>query len=209
MQIRYYVFFLIAVFVGTSAHAQMNGKGSFWERTSVEAGWGLNYPVKPAEEIFHRGYIHPKSFYIGALYDLNNLWGLRISAAYNKFELSGARHIGLYHLKYMGEVTLNFIEAVSRNKHGRWQRDFDFMIHSGFGVSAGKSTQFKGFDKTLTYQLGAMPRYRISKRIHLQLDFIGDLNFRQAYDIDGYRIHHKLGAYLSANIGIAYRLGDI
>lgn len=196
---------LILLLLFASVIDRVHAQESLLKNISVEVGWGANYPLKPAEDFLHpTDYIGFQSFYIGGSYEFNEVWGTRISYGFNRLDDSGYSNLGLELHKIMTEATFDFISAVSSNRKMRPPR-FDIRLHSGLGLSLGQSTYLrKGYDPSLAFQIGGMPRFEVVKNLYLQIDFVAVINFWQNYDINGIPIHDKVGSYLLSNFGMAY-----
>lgn len=198
------------IIVGMLSCKMQAQEQNLFDKYTLQVGGGASYPAKPAKDFFHKAYIGSRSFYIGGRYDLDELWGLRLSYGFNKFKNKNRHNsyldLSLTQHKFVGEFTFNIVRAAQRGKP-HTQNNFELVAHSGLGLSLGKSGFLSGVDKTLTYQIGLMPTYKLSRYFSVQVDMAMILDFFQAYDIDGIPISDKVGNYYLANIGVAYSFG--
>lgn len=194
------------IFLSGSQLFGQQKEARFLNKTALEAGWGLHYPAKPADKFLHRNYIDGKSFYLGGRYEINKLWGVRLSYAYNKFQNSKNKdnyfELSLTQHKFVSEIIFNVVAAFEQDS------DFEIMMHSGMGMTLGKNGFLSGADKTLTAQFGVMPIYRFADHFAIQLDMTLVFDFFQAYDIDGIPVSDRIGNYYLANIGLTYFFGS-
>lgn len=192
-----------------TAQAQEQGKerqASFLDKVKLEAGWGVNVPTGPSDGISRKDFSGVSSFYVGANYELNDLWGVRGTYAYNKFEDKNDSNFGSTHHKLMAEATYNIIRSIQDNG----QQPFELFGHAGFGLTIGKSELVSDADMMGTFQVGLLPTYHVSDRVAIQLDAACVVNFSQDYGFHGgpAKLNGKstTGSYFIANIGVAVKL---
>lgn len=195
-----------ALLAGLFTAQAQEKKSSFLDKVKLEAGWGLNVPTAPNEGISRMDYSGVGSFYVGANYELNTLWGMRGTYAYNKFEDKNDSSFGSTHHKLMAEATYNIIRSIQDNG----QQPFELFGHAGFGLTFGSSELVSGTDMMGTFQVGVLPTYHVSNRISIQLDAACVVNFNQDYGYHGgpAKLNGKstTGSYFVANIGVAVQL---
>lgn len=193
---------LLALFA-LQAQAQQS---DFLARTTLEAGLGYHRPTAPSDGITTSDFAGFKSFYLGAQYEIDELWGLRATYTYNAFEHKDDKGSGLNIHKVMAEATLNVISTIQQQT----STPFEVMAHAGLGLSQGKSDIKSGSDMMGNVQMGLMPKYHITKQWRVQLDATYVLNFSQNYGYQGAAAQSSgksaIGGYFSANLGIAYKL---
>ncbi len=193
---------LLALFA-LQAQAQQS---DFLARTTLEAGLGYHRPTAPSDKITTSDFAGFKSFYVGGLYEIDELWGLRATYAYNAFEHKDEKAAGLKIHKVVAEVTLNVISTIQQQV----STPFEVMAHAGLGLSLAKSDIKSGSDLMANVQAGLMPKYHISEQWSLLVDASYVLNFSQNYGYQGAaaQISGKsaIGGYFLANLGVAYKL---
>lgn len=206
---------LTGLFFGQNVQAQNQAqiqaakleKGNFFEQVTLEAGWGLNIPSSPLGEHSSSDLIGIGSFYVGANYKLNELWGVRGTYAYNNFKHQDYSDLQFKIHKFMAEATLSLRNTfVAKNKRVD-QPKFDVIAHSGFGLSSGKRKTDGATDKLGSFQLGFMPSYRVSEKLSLNLDLTYVQNFSQASTFAGTYVDKTTGSYFLVNIGFRLALG--
>ncbi|MBW3517572.1 hypothetical protein [Flavobacterium sp. NKUCC04_CG] len=194
---------LITILLAIKTQAQQS---DFLSRTTLEAGLGYHRPTAPSDNITTSDFAGFKSFYAGALYEIDELWGLRATYAYNAFEHKDEKATGLKIHKVVAEVTLNIISTIQQQT----STPFEVMAHAGLGLSLGKSEIKSGSDMMGNIQMGIMPKYHISEQWSLLVDASYVLNFSQDYGYQGAaaQISGKsaIGGYFLANLGVAYKL---
>ncbi|SFI79189.1 hypothetical protein [Myroides guanonis] len=199
---------LIALLTGLfvlNTQAQDNKK-SFLDRTRFEFGVGVNFPSEPREGVEVKNYAGVGSLYCGAIYELNDLWGVRGTYAYNKFENKEDVSMGSLQHKFVAEVMFDVVGAIAKQKEQR----FELYLHSGAGLSIGRSELKSGTDMMGAFQVGILPNYKISDAVRVHLDLVYVTNFKQDYGYHGgsakFNGKSATGSYLIANIGIAVQL---
>ena len=196
---------LLTAFFALNTQAQEK-KSSFLDKVKLEAGWGYNLPLEPKEGVMAPDYAGVGSFFIGANYELNALWGVRGTYAYNKFEDKNDSSFGSAHHKLMAEATFNVFRAIEDNG----KQPFELFGHAGLGLTFGSSELVSGTDMMGTFQIGLLPTYHISEKVSVQLDAVYVMNFNQDYGYHGgpakFNGKSTTGSYLIANIGVAVQL---
>lgn len=178
--------------------------GRFLEHVSLEAGWGLNVPVAPSNGISTSDFMGVQSFYVGANYELNELWGLRGTYAYNGFEHKNHSSQKLTLHKLMAEATLNLGNAFSS---GYGFSAFNVIAHAGLGMSMGENKNYSGKDWMANFQIGVMPTYKISEKVRLLLDLVYVVNFDHDFPYGDVASGKFTGGYFLANVGVNINLG--
>lgn len=189
-----------------TAQAQQLG-GVSLDQIKLEAGWGYNLPTAPTEEIEMSDYAGTTSFYVGANYELNALWGVRATYAYNRFEHKDNSKLGTIHHKIMVEGTFNVLRAIV----DKGEEPFELYVHSGLGLSMINSKLLtKDTDMMATFQIGLLPTYHLTEQIGVLLDLAYVVNFSQDYGVHGGPAKSNgkstTGGYLIANVGIVVKL---
>lgn len=189
-----------------SLHAQEKSS-DFLANTALELGWGYNVPLSPTDGIKAGDFSGVNSFYLGAHYAIDDLWGVRGSYAYNGFKDKNNSDLGLTFHKFVLESTFNISKAISG---GSMQTPFEVLSHAGLGISLGKSELKSDSDKMGTVQIGLMPRYNITDKISVHLDANYVVNFSQNYGYHGGPALENgkdaTGGYLTANLGVTLKL---
>lgn len=196
---------LILIFIGSSSIIANAQRSSFLQRVDVEAGWGANFPLRLEHNFFYSpDYIGFKSFYVGGSYNINKIWRLRATYAYNQLDDSGYSNLGVRRYKLVFEPTFDFISALQTNKAHAKPR-FDIRFHGGPGLSLGQSMYLdRTDDVTFTFQLGGMPRLQIADGMFVTLDCVAVSDFGQKYDTHGVPAQSRVGVYVLSNLGLSY-----
>lgn len=196
----------LALVAGLFTAQAQERKASFLDKVKLEAGWGLNVPTGPTDGISASDYSGVASFYVGANYELDELWGVRGTYAYNKFENKDNSNFGSTHHKLVAEATYNILRSIQDNG----QQPFELYGHAGFGLTIGKSELVSNTDMMGTFQVGLLPTYHVSERVSIILDAACVVNFSQDYGYHGgpAKLNGKsaTGSYFIANIGVAFKL---
>ena len=182
----------------------------YFKQTSLEAGWGYNVPTSLLGGASGSDYSGVSSFYAGARYEIDALWGVRGTYAFNKFSNDDNQlnlKTGLTVHKLMAEATFNISRAIQQ----QGPQAFEVLTHAGLGLSFGASEQNSGSTDTMgSLQFGLMPTYHINDRLSVHLDATYVANFSQDYGFTGASAKlsgdGNTGGYFLANIGLAYRL---
>ena len=201
-QFSIFSFFLFISLLAASATAQTSK--SFAERVSIEAGAGYLIPVSPDEGISSSDFAGFRNFYVGANYELTDLWGLRFTYANNSFQDKNDSSLGVTHHKLMAEGTFNIIEWIEMQRN-----PFEVIAHAGAGLSFAKSKLTSGVDKMGSIQIGVMPLYRITNNFSIHFDATYVINLKQNYGYDGKQASADgsdvTGEYFNMNFGLGVR----
>lgn len=206
MKLEFQIFSVVFVLLSFTTKAQ---DSQFLHSLSIEAGWGVNYPLKLEDDFFYSPeYFGFKNFYFGGNYEINRKWGFRTTYAFNQLEGSDYSNLGVRRYKLMFEPTFDVISAIQSDK-SQVKPQFDIRFHGGVGMSLGQSMYLdKMDDVTFTAQLGAMPRFRIADKTFITLDCVAVIDFGQKYDTHGVPARNKVGAYILSNIGFSYSFSN-
>ena len=190
--------------LGTNAVAQSNKVLA--ERFSLEAGAGYLIPISPDDGISSNDYAGFRNFYVGANYELTDLWGLRMTYANNTFQDKNDSSLGVTYHKLMAEGTFNVIEWIEMQRS-----PFEVVAHAGAGVSFAKSKLSSGTDKMGSFQVGVMPLYRITDNFSIHFDATYVINVKQNYGYDGKQSNadgsHVTGEYFNVSLGVGVKIG--
>lgn len=199
------LFAVTAVLALTNAKAQ---QGDFWNKTSLELGYGYAMPFTPTTNIKTSDYNSFVNFTGGVNYDLNEVWGLRATYAFHKFEHKNTDNLGVDYHKFMLEGTFNILESLNNSASYYYYSNLELQVHAGIGGTFAKPTQGKGTNKMGNLQIGLKPSFKTSERVSLFLDVTYVSNFNQKLGYNGLSAHDTdNGSYLSANIGVQVKLG--
>lgn len=187
----------------TTANAQ-----SFWDKTSVEVGYGYAMPLNPTKDINASDYNSFLNFAGGINYEFDNLWGVRLTYAFQDFDHKNNDKFGVTYHKFMAEATFNVLEAFNPSVSHLQSNTFGLQAHAGVGATLGNRDRDNATNQILNGQIGLKPNYTISNRFKVFLDATYVMNFNQAYQFNGASIKGgTTGSYLSANIGVQIQLG--
>lgn len=181
-------------------------QSDFLDRVKLEAGWGYNLPTAPTDGITASDFAGVRSFYVGAQYKLNDIWGVRGTYAYNGFQHRDESEYGLKIHKLMAEATFSILRAAESDLAST----FDVGAHAGLGLSFGSSESQSGTDMMANFQIGLMPVYQITEKFSVHLDAAYVVNFKQDYGFHGLQAKAAnkgtTGGYFVANIGVGFAL---
>lgn len=199
---------ILGAFAGTLLFAGQlyaQEKEGILNNLSLEAGYGFNMPFGPADGIKTGDFGGFNSFHAGVRYHINDLWGVRGTFAFNKFEHKDNSNFGVKQSRLMLEAMFNVTNAI---KGSGELTPFEVFAHGGLGLSQGKSNTLKGEDMMGNFQIGIMPSYNINERISVFLDATYVMSFSQDFGYHGLTIDQTSGSFLSANLGVSVKLGN-
>lgn len=202
MKLKFLTTLTLLTFFCQTGKAQQS---DIWSKIRLEAGWGYNLPTAPTSGITASDFAGVKSFYGGVKYELDDVWGIRGTYAFNSFEHKNDKDFGLDVHKLMAEATYNILQASGTD----FAHTFDVEAHAGLGLSLADSKVSSGSDKMVSFQVGVMPQYKITDNVSVLLDASYVINLGQNYNYAG--VHAKengkgtTGGYFTANIGIAVK----
>ena len=203
------IFILLTCFV----HAQNDNFNKF----SLETSFGLSYPIAPtnfAGPIFDgvgiSDFAGPKHFDIGARYMVSELYGFKLSYAYDRFQYDGSSLASSFY-----RMSLEAVFNVSELFNVRFNRrgTFQIQLHGGLGGTFATSKTSTSLDRIGNIILGVRPMFKISRGIALTTDLSYIVNFKQHYDYAGRSFYSAtpeglVGGYANFSVGLNFSLGD-
>ena len=191
------------------ASTQVNAQETtIWDKISLEASYGAAAPLSPNDMVTRSEYVSFVNFQGGINYQMNNLWGVRATYAYQQFENENNSNLGVQYHKFMAEATFNTLRVITPESSFVTNNTFDVVAHAGIGASFATRTQDNATNKMLNAQIGLKPSYTVSPRITVIVDGTYVMNFNQAYAFNGMSIKGgTTGSYVTAAIGIQVKLG--
>ena len=90
---------------------------NFLDNTSIEVAYGVASPSTPSEHISRSNYVSFSNFLVGANYQFDELWGVRLSYAYHQFVDKDQSNFGVNYNKLMAEATFNVMQAIQKEKN--------------------------------------------------------------------------------------------
>lgn len=196
---------ILAAFGITKANAQTE---KFWDKTAVEVSYGYAMPISPTANIEAKDYNSFKNFQGGINYNINELWGVRLSYAYQDFTNKNNSKLGVVYNKFMAEATFNITQALNNGSFYKNPNAFELLAHAGIGASFANRAMDNATNKMANAQIGLKPSYNLSNRVSIFLDATYVTNFNQAYEFSGTSIYGgTTGSYLAANVGVQVKLG--
>lgn len=195
--------FAIALFA-----TQMQAQETFWDKASLEVSYGFAMPLSPTKNIKAADYNSFVNAQGGINYQINDLWGVRATYAYQDFENKNNKNLGVTYHKFMAEATFNILQAVNASASFNQSNSFEVQAHAGIGGTFANRKFDNATNKIANVQIGLKPTYAVSDRINVFLDATYVMNFNQAYEFSGQSIKGgTTGSYLGANIGVQVKLG--
>lgn len=194
--------------------AQVNAQNNpLLDNLSLELGYGYNMGVAPKTDVVLSDVNGFRSIHAGATYHINNVWGVRGSYGYNKFEDKKNKDNSLITHKLMLEATFEVLEAVQGSTFSLQEKKFDVTTHAGLGLAIGDSSWPKYTQKDMmgVTQIGLKPTYFVTPQFRVFVDGTYIFNFSQDFRFDGGNglISEKgrfVGNVMSINLGIQYKL---
>lgn len=190
--------------------AQANAQeSSLLDKVSLEASYGVAMPLSPTENVTASDYTSFTNFQGGINYQINDIWGVRATYAYQQFENKDFDKLGVQYHKFMAEATYNVLQAINPSTSALQENPFEVVAHAGIGGSFAFREINNKSNKMGNAQIGLKPTYAVSSRINIFLDATYIMNFNQAYDVSGKSINGgTTGSYLAGNIGLQVKLGN-
>lgn len=194
----------VAALVAGVASAQQT---SFVERVSLEAGYGYNLALNPAEGISSSDVSALKSVQAGANYHFNKIWGMRGTYMFNQFEVKDAAQQSLQVHKLALEATYDITEAIQPNLNSKFKNGFAVEAHAGAGLSMGISGVPEYSDDLMAnLQVGIMPLYHFDKQWAVFVDATMTQYLKQNFNFNGAKALND-GQVLTFNVGVRYNFG--
>jgi len=194
---------LVATAVSTNAQTS-----DFWNRTSLEGSYGFAMPLAPTDNIDAADYSSMINFQGAVHYQIDDLWGVRASYAYHKFENKDFSALGVAYHKFMAEATFNVLEAINPQTSVMHSSPFQLYAHAGIGGSFATRNMDNATNKMGNVQIGLQPMYNFSNRMGVFVDATYVANFNQAYQFDGTFIPGgTTGGYFTTLVGLKISLG--
>ena len=207
-------FFLATFILFTSfVFAQRDNFNKF----SLETSFGLSYPIAPTsfakpiyEGVDASDFAGPKHFDIGARYMISELYGFKLSYAYDRFQYDGSSLASSFY-RFGLEAVFNVSELfnIRFNRRGAFQ----IQLHGGLGGTLATSKTKTATDRIGNIILGVRPMFKLARGLALTSDLSCILNFKQHYDYGGrsfYPIQPEglVGGFLNFSVGLNFNLGD-
>lgn len=200
---------IIATAVIIMAALNVKAQDHFLGKTSVEASYGAAVPLSPANFITRSNYISFSNFQGGVSYQINSLWGVRGTYAYQQFQDKDNTDLGVQFHKFVAEATFKILEAVNPQTSFVQKNIFDVVAHAGIGGTFATRSTDSSTNKIGNLQIGIKPTYLLSDRFGIFLDGTYIMNFNQAYAYNGKSINGgTTGSYVTAAVGLEFRLGN-
>ena len=188
-----------------------------FNKFSLETSFGLSYPIAPtsfAQPIFEgvgaADFAGPKHFDIGARYMVSELYGFKLSYAYDRFQYDGSSLASSFY-----RLGLEAVFNASELFNVRFTRrgTFQIQLHGGLGGTFATSKTKTGIDRIGNIMLGIRPMFRLTKGLALTTDLSYILNFKQHYDYAGRSFYSSepeglVGGFLNFSVGLNFNLGD-
>lgn len=175
---------------------------------SLEAGYGLSFPLTPVSSTNTGGFHSYTHFNGGIRYMFNQDWGIRGGFAFDRF--GDNSFSGTQFFRFDSQVYFNLgrkLQIPYKSKEV-----FNVFLHSGFGVTFVNSKRFDNFEKNGNFIIGISPMFKLSSKATFYLDASLINNFKQHYQYDGSRINDAgdftTGRHTTFAAGIILYLGE-
>ena len=206
------IFSLLILFC-FSAAAQNDNFNKF----SLETSFGLSYPIAPSNfsiPIFDgvgvSDFAGPKHFDIGARYMISELYGFKLSYAYDRFQYDGSSLASSFY-RFGLEAVFNVSELFNVQFNRR--RTFQIQLHGGLGGTFATSKTQTGTDRIGNIILGVRPMFKLTSNLALTTDLSYIVNFKQHYDYAGRSFYSTepdglIGGFSNLSVGLSFSLGE-
>ncbi len=186
-------------------------QNNHYNKISIEAAYGLNHPLSPDSRtgLDASDYSNFTHFDIGGRYMISQLYGVKLSYAYDRFQWEGSS-LAINYNRIGAQIVFNLAD-VFKLKFSR-QRNFQIQAHTGVGVTFAKPKRDFKSEKIGNFMIGITPVFKISDRISIPIDFSYIANFKQHYDFGGTLVNangdHVTGGFINFTVGINYTIGS-
>ncbi len=197
--------------VAAMTKAQTQNDYQDYNHWSIEAQVGLTKPTRPIQS----GYTTNFDFFAGDLgvrYMINELFGLKATVGYNKFESKSSSPKSFETTQVRGD--LQGVANIGTLLGFRsWTNTFNLLAHTGvgFGQLKGKKPVKSESDGIGYVAFGLTPQIRLGDHFALTADGSIYGNFRQDINWNGAKINHPKSGFNGNNfnftIGLTYYLG--
>ena len=196
-----------------SAAAQNDNFNKF----SLETSFGLSYPIAPSNfsrSIFDgvgvSDFAGPKHFDIGARYMISELYGFKLSYAYDRFQYDGSSLASSFY-RFGLEAVFNVSELFNVQLSRR--RTFQIQVHGGLGGTFATSKTNTSRDRIGNIILGVRPMFKLTSNLALTTDLSYIVNFKQHYDYAGRSFFSTepdglIGGFSNVSVGLSFSLGE-
>lgn len=196
-----------------SAAAQNDNFNKF----SLETSFGLSYPIAPSnfsspvfDGVGVSDFAGPKHFDIGARYMISELYGFKLSYAYDRFQYDGSSLASSFY-RFGLEAVFNVSELFNVQFNRR--RTFQIQLHGGLGGTFATSKTQTGTDRIGNIIIGVRPMFKLTSNLALTTDLSYIVNFKQHYDYAGRSFYSTepdglIGGFSNVSVGLSFSLGE-
>ncbi|MBE9490621.1 MAG: hypothetical protein IMY67_10035 [Bacteroidetes bacterium] len=183
-----------------------------YNQFSIETSYGLNHPLTPKDNSgFDVGLFSEfKHFDIGGRYMINQMYGAKLSYAYDRFQYKNTSELAVTYHRISAEVVFNMAKVfnISFNK----ARTFQIQTHTGFGITLAQPKSIDNYERIGNFIIGLTPQVKITDRLAITTDLSYIVSFKQHYDYGGILIDPEYkgtsGSFINATIGLQVSLGE-
>ncbi|WKW47430.1 hypothetical protein P3875_05045 [Myroides sp. JBRI-B21084] len=194
------IFVAASLIAFNSLHAQVVQSGSFVEKLSVEAQYGLNNVLSPTEGINAGDFSGFNFAQLGVNYHFNDVWALRGTVANSKFTHKDIDGVGVTYTKIVLEGSYNILAAANGSAQA-----FEVNAHAGLGLGLGKSEFTTQKEEVGVAQIGIKPTFNFNESIGVFVDGTFVQQFSQHFNFAGTTMKVGPGSYLNVGLGLHYR----
>jgi len=186
-------------------------QNNHYNKFSVEVAYGLNHPTSPdsRNDFDSNGnFSEFKHFDIGGRYMISQLYGVKLSYAYDRFQWGGSS-LAINYNRIGAQLVFNLADVfnISFNR----QRSFQIQAHTGVGITIAKPKRDLKSEKIGNFMIGITPLFKITDRIAITTDLSYIVNFKQHYDYGGTLVNSNgdstTGGFINFTIGLNYAIG--
>lgn len=193
------IFVAASLIAFNSLHAQTQS-GSFIEKLSVEAQYGLNNVLSPTDGINAGDFSGFNFVQLGVNYHFNDIWALRGTVANSKFTHKDIDGVGVTYTKFVLEGSYNILAAANGSI-----QPFEVNAHAGFGLGFGKSEFTTQKEEVGVAQIGLKPTYNFNENFGVFIDGTYVQQFSQDFNFAGANMEVGPSSYLNVGLGLHYR----
>ncbi len=200
---------IIAFLYSLIAFAQNNDQ---FNKFSIETSFGLNHPLSPSDNTgFNTGdFSGFKHFDIGGRYMISQLYGFKLSYAYDRFQDKNTSELGLTFNRIGVEAVFNLTQVfnITFNR----QQSFQIQAHSGLGLTFAQPESIDNSERIGNFIIGITPLFKVADRISITTDLSYILSFKQHYNYSGTLIDPDYkgtsGGFINFTVGLNFSIGE-
>ncbi len=183
-----------------------------YNKFSIEASYGLNHPLTPTDNSgFDVGtFSEFKHFDLGGRYMINQMYGAKVSYAYDRFQHKSISELAVTYHRISAEVVFNMAKVF--NMTFNEAQTFQIQTHAGFGITFAQPKSIDNYERIGNFIIGVTPHVKITDRLAITTDLSYIVSFKQHYDYGGILIDPDYkgtsGSFVNFTVGLQVSLGE-